>query len=128
MPKRTSAQIKSQAQMAKKIFLHHFGKAPDKIAYQAAGKTNFVFEITSGRKNYIVKISRSQEKLHDFIKEQWVVQKAHEQGVPVPEILEVGSEVVRFPYMLQQSVKGDEAVNHPLRSDILCDLGEYAKL
>lgn len=128
MPNRTAAQIKAKAEMAKRIFLHHFGKTPDKLNFQPAGKTNFVFEVTSGRKNYIVKISTAQEKLHDFIKEQWVVQKAHEQGVPVPEILEVGSEVVRFPYMLQQSVKGDEGVDHPLRSDILCDLGKYAKL
>lgn len=114
--------------MAKKVFMHHFGKTPDKIIFQPAGRTNFVFEVASGRKHYIVKISTSAAKLHDFIKEQWVVQKASEQRIPVPEILEVGTEIVQFPYMLQESVTGDEAVDHPLRSDILCDLGEYTKL
>lgn len=127
MAKRTRAQIKSKAAMAKQVFMHHFGNKRHEIQYLPAGKTNFVFEVTTGKKHFIIRISTAQAKLHDFIKEQWVVQKAREKGVPVPEILEVGNEVIPFPYMLQEKVNGEEAVNHPLRTDILRSLGKYAK-
>lgn len=128
MAKRTAAQIQSRAKLAKTVFQHHFGAKNPEIEYKDAGKTNYVFELKSGRKNYIVRISTSHTKLHDFFKEQWVVQKVREIGVPVPEILEVGSEIIPLPYMLQEKVNGTEAVDHPLRTDILCDLGKYAKL
>ena len=44
-------------------------------------------------------------------------------GVPVPEILEVGHEIISLPYMLQQKMEGEEAVNHPDRLNILQKLG-----
>lgn len=128
MANRTAAQIKSKANMAKKVFQHHFGARNPDIEYKDAGKTNFVFELTSGRRNYIVRISTTHAKLHDFFKEQWVVQKVSEKGVPVPEILEVGNEIIPLPYMLQEKINGAEAVDHPLRTDILCDAGKYARL
>ena len=128
MANRTPAQIKSKAAMANKVFQHHFGKKSHKIEFMPEGKTNFVFEITAGRKHYIIRISTAQAKLHDFIKEQWAVQKASEAGVPVPEILEVGTEVIPFPYMLQEKINGTEAINHPERINVLSDLGNYAKL
>lgn len=127
MAKRTSAQIKARANMAKKVFQHHFGARSPEIEYKDAGKTNYVFDLKSGRKNYIVRISTTHTKLHDFFKEQWVVHKVSEKGVPVPEILEVGNEIIPFPYMLQEKINGAEAMDHPLRTDVLCDLGKYAK-
>ena len=67
-------------------------------------------------------------KTKDFIKEQWVTEKVRERGVPVPEILEVGNEIISLPYMLQRKLEGKEAVDHPKRLDILYDLGSYARL
>ncbi len=128
MPKRTAAQIRIKTAMAKKLVTHHFGKAVKKLEFKPAGKTNFVFEVQTKDDAFIVRIANSTTSLHDFIKEQWAVQKAAEQGVPVPEILEVGIEVIPLPYMLQRKIKGEEAVDHPERLNILRELGSYARL
>ena len=114
-------------QWQKKVMVHHFGKAGTGFEFKPAGHTNYVFESTIGRKSYIIRLAPTRDKLHGFLKEQWVVQKVREAGVPVAEILEVGSEVIPVPYMLQEKVKGAEAVDHPLRGDILCELGKLAK-
>ena len=114
--------------MAKKIIQHHFGKPGKDLEYKPAGKTNFVFEITISKKEYIIRIANSERSLHNFLKEQWVVQTVGQIGVPVSEILEVGNEIVPLPYMLQEKVAGTEAVDHPNRGEILFELGKYAKL
>ena len=128
MAKRTPAQIRSKAEMARKVAKHHFGKSGKHLEFKPAGKTNYVFDVAAGNKNYIIRISDKGAKLHDFIKEQWVVQKASEKGVPVAEILEVGNEIIPHPYMLQEKINGKEAVDHPNRGEILKQLGGYAKL
>jgi hygromycin-B 4-O-kinase len=114
--------------MAKKVTQHHFGKTFQKIEFKPAGKTNFVFDVKTKKGSYIVRIATSRNKLNNFIKEQWATHKAKEAGVPVPEILEVGSEIIPFPYMLQQKVEGIEAINHIDRLKILSKLGKYAKI
>jgi len=128
MRKLTSAQIRSKFSMVKKVMKHHFGILPKKIEFKPAGLTNFVFEAESKKDKYIVRIASSSGKLNDFIKEQWAVEKAREKGVPVAEILEAGSQIIGVPYMLQQKLEGEEAVNHPDRLNILCELGKYAKI
>ena len=114
--------------MARKVVKHHFGKSLEKIEFKPAGKTNFVFDVVTKEGNFIVRIANSRAKLNDFMKEQWVTQKVMGIGVPVPEILEVGHEIISLPYMLQQKIEGEEAVNHPDRLNILQDLGKYASL
>jgi len=114
--------------MARKVVKHHFGKSLEKIEFKPAGKTNFVFDVVTKEGNFIVRIANSRAKLNDFMKEQWVTQKALGIGVPVPEILEVGHEIIPLPYMLQQKIEGEEAVNHPDRLNILQDLGKYARM
>src|SRR5688572_12655013 len=111
MPKYTASQIRAKTAMAKKVVKHHFGKSFQKIEFKPAGKTNFVFDVFTKKGNYIVRIATSRAKLNDFVKEQWATQKAREAGVPVPDILEVGHEIIPFPYMLQQKIEGTEAVN-----------------
>ena len=128
MPAYTPSQIKSKTAMARKVVKHHFGKSLEKIEFKPAGKTNFVFDIVTKEGNFIVRIANSRAKLNDFMKEQWVTQKVLGIGVPVPEILEVGHEIISLPYMLQQKIEGEEAVNHPDRLNILQDLGKYASM
>lgn len=128
MSQRTPAQIRSKAEMARKVVQHHFGKSGKHVEFKPAGKTNYVFDVSVGSKNYIVRISDQRTKLNDFIKEQWVAQKVSEKGVPVPEILEVGNEIIPLPYMLQEKINGREATDHPSRGEILKELGRYAKL
>src|SRR6476620_4633100 len=120
--------IRSRTEMAKKIIKHHFGTVPKKISYKNAGMTNSVFEIKSSAGNYIVRIGEDKNKLQDFIKEQWVTQRAKEAGVPVADILQVGCDLVANPYMLQQKAAGDIALHHPKRTDILHQLGSCTKL
>ena len=128
MPAYTPSQIKSKTALARKVVKHHFGKSVEKIEFKPAGKTNFVFDVVTKEGNFIVQIANSRAKLNDFMKEQWVTQKALGIGVPVPEILEVGHEIIPLPYMLQQKIEGEEAVNHPDRLNILQDLGKYARM
>ena len=122
------ALIKKKTALVKQIMKHHFGSMPKNIHFMPAGLTNYVFEATHNNKAYIVRIARDPAKLSDFIKEQWAVEHVRKKGVPVAEILEVGNEVISLPYMLQRKLKGQEAVDHPDRLNILRNLGEYAKL
>jgi aminoglycoside phosphotransferase (APT) family kinase protein len=128
MPAYTPSQIKSKTAMARKVVKHHFSKSLEKIEFKPAGKTNFVFDVATKEGNFIVRIANSRAKLNDFMKEQWATQKALSIGVPVPEILEVGHEIIPLPYMLQQKIEGEEAVNHPDRLKILQKLGKYARM
>ena len=128
MSTRSASQVRTKKEMAKKIIKHHFGALPKKIEFQTAGRTNFVFETEVKNSGYIVRIAANGNKLHDFIKEQWVTEKAREKGVPVPEILEVGNEIIGLPYMLQGKIDGEEATDHPQRLEILQSLGSYARL
>ena len=128
MPAYTPSQIKSKTAMARKVVMHHFGKSSQKIEFKPAGKTNFVFDVITKDGSFIVRIANSRAKLNDFMKEQWAAQKALNIGVPVPEILEVGHEIIPLPYMLQQKIEGEEAVNHPDRLKILHKLGKYARM
>ena len=128
MPAYTPAQIRSKTALARKVVKHHFGKAAEKIEFKPAGKTNFVFDVITKDGNFIIRIASSKAKLSDFVKEQWATHKAKQAGVPVPEILEVGHEIIPFPYMLQQKINGKEAIDHPDRLKILNKLGKYAKV
>lgn len=128
MPAYTPAQIKSKTAMARKVVKHHFGKSLEKIEFKPAGKTNFVFDVVTKDGNFIIRIANTRAKLNDFMKEQWASQKALSIGVPVPEILEVGHEIISLPYMLQQKIEGGEAIHHPDRLKILQKLGKYARM
>ncbi|HYK56373.1 MAG TPA: aminoglycoside phosphotransferase family protein, partial [Flavisolibacter sp.] len=128
MAKRTTAQIRTKTQLVQKVIKHYFGTEPKKIEFKPAGLTNFVFEVQCKDEIFIVRIGSSAGKLSDYLKEQWAVEKAGRIGVPVAEILEVGSEIIHAPYMLQKKVEGTEAVNHPLRHEILKELGAYTQL
>ena len=128
MPKRSAEKIRQMTEMAKKIYKHHFGKRPRSIEYKPAGLTNFVFEVKDSAGNFIIRVSDSESKINQYLKEQWVVAKVRKIGVPVAKILEVGNQVVAKPYMLQEKVNGHEATNHPERLKIVHELGKYSKI
>jgi aminoglycoside phosphotransferase (APT) family kinase protein len=123
-----AALIKKWSAMAARVMQHHFGKKIKDIEHMPAGRTNAVFKATLGNASYIVRIARSRAKLGDFTKEQWAADKAQKKGIPVPEILEVGADIIPLPYMLQKKVKGEEAKDHPERLKILLELGKYARM
>lgn len=128
MAKHTPAQIRSKTDMVKKVMKHHFGSMPKNVRFKPAGLTNFVFEAECKAGKFIVRIASDASKLNDYIKEQWAVERVSEKGVPVAEILEVGNEIIPFPYMLQRKLDGSEALHHPERLSILKEMGHYTRL
>ena len=128
MGKRTPAQIRSKKELVKKLIKHHFGQSATSIEFKPAGLTNYVFELSVKKEKFIVRIAGSAEKMQDYMKEQWAVCKAKENGIPVAEILEVGNEIISTPYMLQRKLEGTDATHHPDRHQVLNELGRYARL
>jgi len=114
--------------LASRLIMHHFGEKPRRLAQQTGGLTNFVFLVKHSRGDFVVRISPDPLKINAFIKEQWAVAKAREVGVPTPEVLEVGNQVIPYPYMISSRVAGVEATWHPSRLQILHEMGRYAAL
>ena len=124
----SASEVRRAKTQARRIIEHHFGTPPKRIEYQTSGLSNFVFLVYHREGEFVVRISPDPTKLNAYIKEQWAVAKAREVGVPTPEILEVGNEVVPHPYMVSRKVRGQEATYHPERLLILRELGHYAAL
>jgi aminoglycoside phosphotransferase (APT) family kinase protein len=122
-PARQVNKFKSYARILVK---HHFGTAARRIEYKPSGLTNFVFTVKHAEGNFVLRISPDPGRLNTFIKEQWAQKAARKAGAPVPEILEVGAEVIPFPYMISTTVEGDEATHHPARLEILRQMGQWA--
>jgi len=113
--------------MAKRIAEYHFGKVKN-IGFKPAGKTNAVFEVKTSTGDYIIRIAPARARINGFIKEQWAIEKAKGVGIPTSEVLEVGNKIIDLPYMIQSKEKGNVAMDHPKRLEILKELGAYAKL
>src|SRR5687768_10007076 len=128
MESRSPAEISRKSKLVNKIIKHHFGKAPKSVEFKPAGLTNFVFEAKTAAGSFIVRIGSSREKLKDYKKEQWAITHANNIGVPVAEIVEVGSGIVNSPYMIQRKVNGNDSLHHPNRREVLRELGIYTKL
>jgi hygromycin-B 4-O-kinase len=112
--------------MARKIISHHLGSAPARIVGQAGGLNNYVFMVKHKEGNLVVRLSSDAAKINAYIKEQWAIARVSELKVPTPEILEVGNEVIPFPYMISRRAEGSEATLHPDRLGILRELGSIA--
>jgi aminoglycoside phosphotransferase (APT) family kinase protein len=122
-PKR---EVDKFTRYAKTLVKHHFGAAARRIEFKASGLTNFVFAVKHKEGEFVLRISPDPTRLNLFIKEQWAQKAARDAGAPVPSILEVGAEVVPFPYMISETVSGTEATDHPRRLEILREMGSIA--
>lgn len=125
-PQRDAADVREAEGMAREVLSHYLGAAPDQLKHQASGLSNFVFEAQHPDGLFMVRLCPDATKLAAFMKEQWAMRRAREAGVPVPEILEVGTTAVPMPYMVSRRVEGREATTHPARLSILHELGEHA--
>jgi aminoglycoside phosphotransferase (APT) family kinase protein len=122
-------EIRNAKEMARVVIAHHFGnKKPRRILHKTSGLSNFVFEVLHAEGDFIVRISPDQTRINSFIKEQWAQNKAREIGVPIPEILEVGSHVINQPFMISRVVEGSNALTHRKRLEIVKEMGRYAAL
>lgn len=128
MPEPPSVDERQARAMARAIITHHFGSKPKRISPKSGGITNFVFEANHADGDFIVRMSPQPAKIKEYLKEQWAMARAHEVGVPVPEVLEVGADVVPIPYMVSRKVAGSEATHHPERMAILREMGRLTAL
>jgi aminoglycoside phosphotransferase (APT) family kinase protein len=114
---------------AEAIAEHHYGKKPKKTSKLGGGLSNFVYEVEmENKEKLIIRLSDIAPKISQFTKEQWAVAQARERGVPAPEILEVGNEVVPNPYMIVRKIEGTDATKHPERMKIIKEMGKYAAI
>src|SRR5687767_5196356 len=120
--------IRHYRQLANEIIEKHFGKPPSRIVYKSSGRTNFVFTVNHVEGQFVIRISPDTERLATFKKELWATQKVRQAGVPSPEVLAVGNDVISEPYMISRRVTGTEASHHPKRQRIVHQIGEYAAI
>lgn len=114
--------------MAGEVLKHLLGEKPKQVAPLGGGLTNFVFEATHAEGTLIVRLSGNPSKIKEYLKEQWAMARAREQGVPVPDVLEVGTQPIPFPYMVSRKVDGIEGTHHPERFRVLREMGRFARL
>lgn len=112
--------------LARDAAKHHFGSFPKRVIARSGGLTNHVFTFSNSDGDFVIRISPDPSKINSFIKEQWAEKAARGAGVPTPRILEVGHELIQFPYMIAHMVPGLEATHHPKRLEILREMGRYA--
>ena len=128
LPEPPTVDSRQARAMARRIVEHHLGSKPKRVAEIGGGLTNFVFEVNHADGDLIVRMSPQPAKLKDYLKEQWALTRASELGVPVPEVLEVGADVVPVPYMVSRKVQGTEATHHPERFAVLREMGRLTAL
>ncbi len=114
--------------LARKVIEHHFGTRPARISFKASGLTNFVFAVKHHDGDFVVRISPEAASINLFIKEQWAQNAAREAGVPTAEILEVGSSIIPFPYMVTRHVEGTNGLKHDKRNEIVREMGRFAAM
>ncbi|WP_375461089.1 phosphotransferase family protein [uncultured Enterovirga sp.] len=114
--------------LAEQVLTHLLGSPPSSVRPLGGGLTNFVFEAEHPDGALVVRMSATPSKVKEYLKEQWAMARAREQGVPVPEVLEVGTEPIPFPYMVSRKVSGVEGTHHPDRFRVLREMGRYAKM
>ncbi|MEZ0171458.1 phosphotransferase family protein [Microvirga sp. TS319] len=128
MPQPPTVSERQARAMARAIIIHHFGSKPRRVSQKGGGLTNFVYEANHAEGDFIVRMSPQPSKVKEYLKEQWAMARAHEVGVPVPEVLEVGADVVPVPYMVSRKVAGREATHHPERMAVLREMGRLTAL
>ena len=116
---------KAAATMARALARHHWEKKVEEVQACGGGLTNFVFEARTTAGTFIIRIGRDPGKIKDYLKEQWAIAEVKAAGVPVPEVLEVGAEVIRAPYMISKKVEGIEGTLYP---DILATTEALGRL
>ena len=122
MPPESWSERQARA-IARSIIEFHLDTPPDRVVEMSGGLSNHVYTAYHAKGAFIVRFSPAAEKIEDFLKEQWVLSKVHETGVPTPEVLQVGTEPVSVPYMVSRKAEGRAAVHHPQRLSIAREMG-----
>lgn len=113
--------------MARRVLKHLLGSAPKRLTPLGGGLTNFVFSARHPEGVLTIRLNADPSKVKSYLKEQWAMARAREQDVPVPEVLEVGTEPIPFPYMVSRQVPGVEGTLCTDRAEVLHALGRLAR-
>jgi hygromycin-B 4-O-kinase len=113
--------------LAEELLNRLLGERPERVVPLGGGLTNFVYDVCRAEGDLVVRLGGDPSKLPNFLKEQWAMARAAEQGVPVPEVLEVGAEQIGIPYMVSRKVAGTSGTHHPERFHILHQMGRLAR-
>ena len=92
------------------------------------GSVNKVFIVETANAKVVVRINDNNAALDEYTKEAWCIDKAAAKGVPVADVLVVGT-FDEHAFMIQTYIAGDEARDSRFsRNSIWRQLGKYAKL
>lgn len=112
--------------LARRLIRHFYGNKQMRISSLTGGISNHVFLVKLSGEELVVRISDKPEKITAFQKEQRAVDLARVNKIPVPDILEVGNEIIPMPYMIIRKINGEEATGHSNRMQVIFDMGVYA--
>lgn len=126
MAAKSNAKVRQHMVLARRLIRHFYGNKRMSISSLSGGLSNFVFLVRLPGDELVIRLSDKPEKITGFLREQWAVERARETKIPVPEILEVGNEIIPVPYMIVRKIKGEEATDHIDRMQIVREMGEYA--
>ncbi len=118
--------IRRYRRLAKTVVEKFFGKEANRLIYKPSGLTNQVFVVNHVEGQFVVRISSEPEKINAFKKEFWATAQARIAGIPVPDVLLVGNELISEPHMIARRVSGIEASHHSKRRDIVHEMGAYS--
>lgn len=118
----------SARRMAGEVLRHLLGGKPKRLTPLGGGLNNAVFEARHAEGDLVVRLNADPGKVNEYLKEQWAMARARERGVPVPEVLEVGTGPIPVPYMVSRKVAGIEGTRHPERPRVVRELGRLARL
>lgn len=125
---KTPGKVSFVKKLVRQLVTYHFPRKKITVNELGGGLTNHVFEALVGRHKLVIRISEERDKINFFHKEQWAVSRAREKKIPVPRILEVGNDIIPFPYMISEKLEGQESTHHPARFEILEEAGKIAAL
>ncbi len=121
----TSEQA-TMARHARTIVEHHLNCRVRRAEPLGGGITNHVFRVRYEGGQVIVRLGVTGGKVEAFLKEHWALEKAASAGVPVVRVLQVGSDVIDTPYMIEECAGGHVATEHSDRLGIVRQMGEIA--
>ncbi len=114
------------AEFARVVCVRHFGGEPRRVTRQGGGLSNAVFLVDHAAGQFVVRLSDAPGRIAAYRKEQWAVALARAAGVPTPEIITVGDDLVPCAHMIARRVAGHEASHDPRRLAVLGELGRWA--
>ena len=88
----------------------------------------YVVHTLTKESDVVVRISEDQKTFGNYVKEQWCMNRAKQEGIPVPEVLEVSNHIVNFPYFVAKYNRGKVANRETNFSKLYFEMGKLLKI